>query len=58
MKDKIVEEIRKIRCDIEAEYGNNPNLHLEHIYRAQAKHGDKLLCRKPKRFKQKAIGGR
>ncbi len=48
MKDIIVEEVRKIRHEIEQEYDQNIDKYLEHVYTEQKKHGQKLVCRKPK----------
>lgn len=48
MKDQIVEEIRKFRIEIENEFDNNVEQHLQHIYEEQKKHGDKLILRKPR----------
>jgi hypothetical protein len=47
MRYHIVEEIRKIRKNIEDEYGNDLEKHLEHIYEMQAKHGNRLVSRQP-----------
>jgi hypothetical protein len=56
MKDSIVEEVRKIRHNIEKEYGQNIEKYLEHIYTEQKKHGHKLVHRKPRPLrKRKAI---
>ena len=55
MKDEIVDEIRKIRHEIEEEYGDDPKRYLEYIYETQKKHGDKLVCRKPKRLTRKRM---
>ena len=48
MKDIIVEKVRKIRHEIEQEYGQNIEKYLEHIYTEQKKHGNKLVRRQPK----------
>ena len=55
MNDPIVEEIRKIRKDIENEYHNDINKHLEHIYKMQKKHGQKLVSRKPRLILKKKV---
>jgi hypothetical protein len=48
MKDSVVEEVRKIRHEIELDYGQDIDKYLEHIYAEQKKHGKKLICRQPK----------
>lgn len=48
MKDSIVEEVRKIRHEIEQEYGQDIDKYIEHVYTEQKKHGKKLVCRQPK----------
>ena len=56
MKDIIVEEIRKIRHEIEQEYGQDIQKYLEHIYEVQKIHGSKLVRRQPKPLnKRKAM---
>ena len=56
MKDMIVEEVRRIRHEIEQEYDQDTNKYLEHVYAAQKKHGQKLVRRQPKPIsKRKAI---
>ena len=56
MKDMIVEEVRRIRHEIEKEYGQDTQKYLEHIYTAQKKHGNKLVSRQPKPLnKRKAM---
>ena len=53
MKDPIVEEVRKIRRQIEQEFGHDPNKYLDHVYEAQRKHGDRLIRRQPKPIRQR-----
>ncbi len=53
MKDIIVEEVRRIRHEIEKEYDHDPAKYLEHIYSEQKKHGHKLAHRKPKPLKKR-----
>ena len=56
MKDLIVEEVRKIRHEIEQEYNQSMEKYLEHIYTEQKKHGNNLVRRRPKPLrKRKAI---
>jgi len=56
MKDIIVEEVRKIRRQIEQEYDQDTEKYLEHVYAEQKKHGSKLVRRKPKPArKRKAV---
>ena len=54
MKDSIVEEIRKIRHDIEQEYGQDIEMYLEHIYTEQKKHNKKLANRQPKLLRKRS----
>lgn len=53
MKDVIVEEVRKIRHEIENEYDHNIEKYLDHVYTEQKKHGLKLVCRQPKLLKKR-----
>jgi hypothetical protein len=53
MKDSIVEEVRKIRHDIEKEYGQDIEKYLEHVYKEQKKHGRKLVRRQPKPLRKR-----
>ena len=55
MKDIIVEEVRRIRHEIEKEYDQDPAKYLEHIYSAQKKHGDRLVRRQPKPLKKRKV---
>jgi hypothetical protein len=48
MKDPIVEETRRIRQQIEEEFGHDPQKYLDHVYEAQKQHGDNLVRRQPK----------
>ncbi|MBN1974088.1 MAG: hypothetical protein JW787_10650 [Sedimentisphaerales bacterium] len=53
MKDSIVEKVRKVRHEIEQEYGQDIEKYLEHIYTEQKKHGHKLVRRQPKLLKKR-----
>lgn len=45
--DPIIQELREIRRQIEAECGNDPAKYAEFILREQAKHPDRFVCGKP-----------
>lgn len=47
-KDPIIEEIRKIRREIEEECGNDPQMYFEHIQKLQENYKHRLVNRKPK----------
>jgi len=51
MKDAIVEEIRRIRHQIEQKFGHDPQKYLDPIYEAEKQHGEELVRnqRKPLR---------
>jgi len=51
MKDAIVKEIREIRQQIEQEFDHDVNQYLDHVYKAQKTHGDRLVRRGPKPLK-------
>ena len=53
MKDLIVEEVRKIRHEIEQEYDQSMEKYLEHIYTEQKKHGNNLVRRRPKPLRKR-----
>ncbi len=53
IKDPIVEEVRKVRHQIEEEFGNNVKKHIEHIYEEQRKHPERLVSRQPQMLKRK-----
>ena len=56
MQDAVVDEIRKIRQDIEREFDDDPDKYLKHVYETQKRHGDRLVRREPKpRKARKAI---
>ena len=55
MKDIIVEEVRKIRHEIEQEYNQDMDKYLEHIYEEQKKHEQKLVRRHPKLLKKRKV---
>jgi len=48
MKDPIVQEIRKVRHDIEAACQNDPQKYYEHLIEIQKKYPDRLASFKPK----------
>jgi hypothetical protein len=53
VKDAIVEEVRETRRQIEQEFDHDVAKYLHHVYEAQKKHSDKLVCRQPKLLKQR-----
>ena len=53
IKDPIVEEVRKVRHQIEKEFGNDVKKHIEHIYQEQRKHSERLVSRQPRMLKRK-----
>lgn len=55
MRDPIVEEIRKIRKEIEDEYDNDVKKHLQHIYKTQKKHSGRLISRKPRLIQKNKV---
>jgi hypothetical protein len=56
MKDIVVEEVRKIRHQIEQEFNHDVAMYLKHVYKEQKKHGDRLVRRQPKLIrKHKAV---
>jgi hypothetical protein len=55
MRDAIVKEVREIRQQIEQEFDHDVNKYLDHVYEAQKKHGEKLICRQPKPLKHRKI---
>jgi hypothetical protein len=46
-KDPIIEEIRRIRLEIEAKCQNDPQLLYEYLCRQQEKYRDRLVSRSP-----------
>ena len=46
-KDAIVEEVRRIRHEIERECQRNPDKLFEHFQTSQRKLGNRLVCRSP-----------
>ncbi len=55
MKDTIVEQTRRIRKQIEQEFGPDPKKYLHHVYEAQKQHGSKLVRRKPKPVRKRRV---
>jgi len=53
MQDPIIDDIRKIRKEIEEDFQNDPQKHLKHVQEAQKKHGEKLVSRKPRLIPKK-----
>jgi len=53
MKDAIVEETRRIRHQIEQEFGHDSQKYLDHIYEAQKQHADRLVRRQPKPLRKR-----
>jgi hypothetical protein len=47
-KDPIVEEVRKVRHQLEKEYGSNMNSIFRHIYKRQIKNNARLVKLSPK----------
>ncbi|MBI4707690.1 MAG: hypothetical protein HY761_07175 [Candidatus Omnitrophica bacterium] len=47
-KDPIVEEVRRIRHEIEHECQEDPNKLFEYFQDSQRNLGDRLVCREPK----------
>ncbi|MFH1717908.1 MAG: hypothetical protein ABIF19_11190 [Planctomycetota bacterium] len=54
-QDAIVEQTRRIRKQIEQEFGNDPKKYLLYVYEAQKQHGDKLVRRKPKPMRKRKV---
>ena len=46
-RDLIVEEVRKVRREIEAECQRDEIRFYEHLLQVQAKHSDRLVRRRP-----------
>jgi tartrate dehydratase alpha subunit/fumarate hydratase class I-like protein len=55
VEDPIVEEVRKVRHQIEKEFGNDVKKHIEHIYQEQQKHSARLVSRQPRMLKRKKV---
>ncbi|MFH1962887.1 MAG: hypothetical protein ABIJ30_08465 [bacterium] len=55
IKDPIVEEVRKVRHQIEEEFGSNVKKHIEHICKEQRKHPERLISRQPRMLKCKKV---
>ena len=53
VKDIIVEEVRKVRHQIEEEFGNDVEKHIEHICEEQRKHPERLVSRQPRMLKRR-----
>jgi hypothetical protein len=53
-RDPIVEEVRRIRRQIEAECDNDPQKLYDHMIDVQRKYKDRLVSRAPKRLKEEA----
>ena len=53
MKDAIVKEVRDIRQQIEQEYDHDVDKYLDHVYKAQKAHGERLVRRRPKPLKRR-----
>ena len=47
-QDPIIQEIRKIRHEIEADYQNDPQKYYTHLLEIQKEFSDRLIRRKPK----------
>lgn len=48
MRDVVVEEIRSFRREIEAEFDNNQEKYLQHVYEEQKKRAERLVRLGPK----------
>jgi hypothetical protein len=46
-KDPIVEEVRQVRRQIEAEHGRDPQAYYEHLLRLQENWKERLVRRRP-----------
>jgi transposase len=55
MKDTIAKEVWETRHEIEREFGHDVNEYLKHVYKAQKKHGDRLVRRQPKLLKRRKV---
>jgi len=55
MKDQIVAEIRKIRYEIDREYGNDPRKYQAHLRTAQKRLGTRLVRLSPKPLKRPKV---
>jgi hypothetical protein len=51
-KDPIVEEVRTIRRQIEAEFHNDPEELFRHLQKMEEQFKDRLVCGKPKPLRQ------
>ena len=51
--DPIVEEVRRIRLQIEREVGGGSEAFYRHMLKLQEGLGDRLVCRKPRRLARK-----
>ncbi len=51
-KDPVVEEVRRIRFEIEEECQHDEGRYYEHLRQAQAKYADLLVRRGPKTIKE------
>jgi len=48
--DPIVDEVRRIRRDIERELRSDPEAFYRHVRKVEKKIGKRVVCRKPKRL--------
>ena len=55
LRDPVVEEIQRIRCEIEAVCGQNDQKYYDHIIKFQTKYRDRLVQRKPKQLLKHSI---
>jgi hypothetical protein len=46
--DPIVEQVRRVRKEIEEENQQDPELLYQHLKKIQERFSDRLVCRKPK----------
>lgn len=53
-RDAIVDEIRRVRLEIEAEHGD-AETHLKHILMRQAADKSRLVSRKPRSRRQRKV---
>jgi hypothetical protein len=48
--DPIVDEVRRVRREIERKLGSDKEAFYRHVCKIQKNAGDRLVCRKPRRL--------
>ena len=48
--DPIVDEVRRVRRDIQRDFGSDGESFYRHLRRAQRPLGDRVVCRRPRRL--------